>query len=85
MATPRERMGTETGKRTVLRPPRPEEPPLAELEFVGCAAVPMTWQEFRRFEGRLEVWDAETETAWMAPGRFIPSGARRRPALPHTA
>ena len=66
MAIPRERMGTETGKRTVLRPPRPEEqPPLAELELVGCTAVPMTWPEFRRFEGRREVWDAETETAWM--------------------
>ena len=43
---------------------RPEEPPLSGLEFVGCTAVPMTWREFRRFEGRLEVWDAETETAW---------------------
>ena len=45
--------------------PRPEEPALSELEFGGCAAVPMTWPEFRRYEGRLEVWDAETETAWM--------------------
>ena len=52
----------EDGKRPATRP---EGPALSELEFVGCTAVPMTWREFRRYEGRLEVWDAETETAWM--------------------
>ncbi len=57
-----ERRGSEAGKRPAVRS---EEPALSELEFIGCTAVPMTWQEFRRFEGRLEVWDAETETAWM--------------------
>ena len=25
----------------------------------------MTYAQFRRYEGRLEVWDAETRTAWM--------------------
>ena len=25
----------------------------------------MTYAQFRRYEGRLEVWDAESETAWM--------------------
>ena len=40
-------------------------PPLSELELAGCKAVPMTYEQFRRYEGRLEVWDAETETAWM--------------------
>ena len=25
----------------------------------------MTYDQFRRYEGRLEVWDAEAETAWM--------------------
>ena len=40
-------------------------PPVSELELVGCKAVPMTYQQFRRYEGRLELWDAETETAWM--------------------
>ena len=41
------------------------ELPLSELEFTGCKAVPMTYEEFQRYEGRLEVWDAESETAWM--------------------
>ena len=45
--------------------PPPAELPLAELEFTGCKAVPMTWDQFQRYEGRLEVWDAETERAWM--------------------
>ena len=45
--------------------PVPAGPPVSELEFVGCKAVPMTYAQFRRYEGRLEVWDAETETAWM--------------------
>ena len=58
----RERRGSEAGRRTAGRP---DEPPLSELEFVGCTAVPMTWPEFRRYEGRLEVWDARVRTAWM--------------------
>ena len=43
----------------------PAGPPLCELKLVGCKAVPMTYAQLRRYEGRLEVWDAETETAWM--------------------
>ena len=45
--------------------PPPAELPLSELEFTGCKAVPMTYDQLRRFDGRLEVWDAESETAWM--------------------
>ena len=45
--------------------PPPAELPLSELEFTGCTAVPMTYAQLRRFDGRLEVWDAESETAWM--------------------
>ena len=41
------------------------ELPLSELEFTGCTAVPMTYAQLRRYDGRLEVWDAESETAWM--------------------
>ena len=44
MAAPCERMGTEIGKRTVLRSPPPEEPPLAGLELTGCKAVPMSYE-----------------------------------------
>ena len=65
MAASRERMGTETGKGAALRPPPPEEPPLSELEFTGCKAVPMSYAELLRYEGRLEVWDARSGTAWM--------------------
>ena len=45
--------------------PSPAGPPLSELEFAGCKAVPMTHDQLRRYDGRLEVWDAEAETAWM--------------------
>ena len=38
--------------------------PLSELDFAGCEAFPLTRGEYSRYEGRLEVWDAETETAW---------------------
>ncbi len=38
--------------------------PLSELDFAGCEAFPLTRGGYRRYEGRLEVWDAETETAW---------------------
>ena len=46
-------------------PRRADEPALAGLEFVGCTAIPMTLEAFNAYEGRLEVWDAETETAWV--------------------
>ena len=48
-----------------LPSPPPAELPLSELEFTGCTAVPMTYAQLRRYDGRLEVWDAESETAWM--------------------
>ena len=46
---------------------RPEaaELPLSDLEFTGCKAVPMTWDQLRRYDERIEVWDARTRTAWM--------------------
>ena len=46
-------------------PATPEACPLADLEFTGCRPVPMTEEEVVNFEGRLEVWDADTATAWM--------------------
>ena len=46
-------------------PSLPVELPLSELEFTGCKAVPMSYDQFRRYDGRLEVWDAESRTAWM--------------------
>ena len=65
--------GTETSKRTTLRPPPPEEPPLSELEFTGCKAVPIPYENLLRHEGRLEVWDARSGTAWMASEPTIPT------------
>ena len=44
---------------------------LSGLRFPGCDELRMSLAEYRRFEGRLELWDAETRTAWMvrdAPG-----------------
>ena len=51
---------------------------LSDLEFVGCDAVPMTAVEYDAYEGRLEVWDAETETAWVV--RETPGLAHESPA-----
>ena len=42
-----------------------DELDLTQLDFVGCKAVPMSPGQYRLFEGRLEVWDAELKTAWM--------------------
>ena len=56
----------------------PTEPAPSELEFTGCTAVPMSYEEFRRYEGRLEVWDAELQTAWMV--REPTSPAHERPS-----
>ena len=52
--------------------------PLSALEFVGCEAVSLTRDEYRRYEGRLEVWDAETGTAWRV--RSPTSTAHEGPA-----
>ena len=56
-----------TGGRRAKRKAEPAAPTraLSDLEFVGCEAVPMTAAEFDACDGRLEVWDAETETAWV--------------------
>ncbi len=42
-------------------PGAPAGPP----EFPGCRAVRITRDAIADFEGRLEYWDAATETAWM--------------------
>ena len=51
---------------------------LPRLDFVGCEAVPMSREQYRRFEGRLEVWDAELKTAWMV--REGPAPAHESPS-----
>ncbi len=52
--------------------------PLSELDFAGCEAFPLTRGEYSRHEGRLEVWDAETETAWRV--RSPTTAAHESPA-----
>ena len=54
----------------------PAEPAPSELEFTGCTAVSMSYEEFHRYEGRLEVWDAELQTAWMVREPTSPTHER---------
>ena len=51
---------------------------LSGLEFPGCDAFPMSLAEYRRFDGRLELWDAETCAAWMV--REAPTWEHEGPA-----
>ena len=58
-----------------------DELDLTQLDFVGCKAVPMSPGQYRLFEGRLEVWDAELKTAWMvreSPPTFIHESPSQR-------
>ena len=41
-------------------------PVLPGLEFPGCAPIRMTRSDLEVYEGRLEFWDAEAATAWVA-------------------
>ena len=51
-----------------------EEPPLSSLEFPGCKAIPMSEEQLDLWEGRVELWDSVTKTAWVM---------RDGPGLPH--
>ena len=67
---------------TVAKPSRWDiGPALAELEFPGCVATHMTLDDLVDYDGRIEFWDAEVETAWIcqdgsatheAPAHFLP-------------
>ena len=41
-------------------------PSLPGLEFPGCTPIPLTRSDLEAYEGRLEFWDAEAATAWVA-------------------
>ena len=47
-------------------------PSLTALQFPGCTPYRLTREQIGDFEGRLEFWDAATETAWVCE----PLGAR---------
>ena len=54
------------------------------LRFPGCRPLPLLRDRFHDFDGRLEYWDARTETAWVVPDVYgIHEGTSRR--LPHLA
>ena len=57
---------------------RRARPALSELEFPGCDPLPLSLAEYRRFDERLELWDAETRTAWMV--REAPTWEHEGPA-----
>ena len=52
------------------------------LEFPGCAPVRLTRDELDAFEGRLELWDARAETAWMVRDPTSPAHEQPGHALP---
>ncbi len=41
-------------------------PSLPGLEFPGCTPIPLSRSDLDAYEGRLEFWDAEAATAWVA-------------------
>ena len=50
-----------------------EEPPLSSLEFPGCKAISISWEQLDLREGRFELWDSVTKTAWvMRDGAGLP-------------
>ena len=57
---------------------RRSRPALSELEFPGCDPLPMSLAEYRRFDERLDLWDAETRTAWRV--REAPTWEHEGPA-----
>ena len=46
-------------------PPRTAAPVEAPPEFPGCRPIRLTRDELEDFEGRLEYWEASSETAWV--------------------
>ena len=58
---------------------------LPAMEFPGCAPVRLTRDELDAFEGRLELWDARAETAWMVREPTSPAHEQPGHALPALA
>ena len=76
VAAPRGRRKPKTGGGALAA--RRARPALSELEFPGCDPLPMSLAEYRRFDERLELWDAETRTAWRV--REAPTWEHEGPA-----
>lgn len=56
----------------------------AGLQFPGCRPIPLRRDQLADFDGRLEYWEARTETAWVLAeptGGIHESTSRRLPEL----
>ena len=71
---------TETAGRTADTTPRDTETTVYASRFPGCRPVRLLTDRLADFEGRLEYWDARTETAWVVaePTGGIHEGTSRR-------
>ena len=68
MTTLRETIGSKTGGLPELRREpavRPSYPPPSEPDLPGCRPVPFARRDLDDWDGRLEYWDGDTETAWV--------------------
>lgn len=59
-----------------------DEASLPTLEFPGCVPIRLTPDEFDAFEGRLELWDARAETAWIVRDSVSPAHEQPGSTLP---
>ena len=76
-------MGIEadTGAAAVRRPRKTRADPTTPREapeFPGCRAITLKRDDLAAWEGRFELWDAATETAWVV--REPPSAAHESPS-----
>ena len=62
----RSRSAAPSAGRVARHQPDFGEPPLPELEFPGCYALPMTLAEYERHDGRIEFFDSQAGIAWLA-------------------
>ena len=53
------------------------DPLPSELEFPGCKPVHLPRGEIETYDGRLEFWDARTETAWVCEPTSPPTTSNR--------
>ena len=85
-ATPPARTARSTSDRDIpaSAPVRHRTPADADLQFPGCRPVRLRRDDLANFDGRLEYWEARTETAWVLKeptGGIHESTSRRLPEL----
>ena len=74
---------SEQGAQRRLGTPVLGAPVYEHLRFPGCREIPLLRDRLEDYEGRIEYWEARTETAWVVaePVGGIHEGTSRR--LPH--